>query len=36
MSRLLGQAKPTDENAFKVQLVERTLGAILTDARAEP
>jgi len=36
MSRLLGQAKPTDENAFKVQLAERTLGAILTDARAEP
>ena len=25
MRRLLGQAKPTDENAFKVQLAERTL-----------
>ncbi len=34
--RLFAEAKPTDENAFKVQLAERTLGAILSDARAEP
>ncbi len=33
---LFAGAKPTDENAFKVQLAERTLGAILADARAEP
>jgi xanthine dehydrogenase YagS FAD-binding subunit len=35
-SRLFAHAKPTDENAFKVQLAERTLGAVLADARAEP
>ena len=35
-SGLFVGARPTDENAFKVQLAERTLGAILADARAEP
>ena len=35
-SGLFAGARPTDENAFKVQLAERTLGAILADARAEP
>jgi xanthine dehydrogenase YagS FAD-binding subunit len=30
---LLAGATPTDENAFKVKLVERTLGAVLTEAR---
>jgi xanthine dehydrogenase YagS FAD-binding subunit len=35
-SRLFAQAKPTGESAFKVQLAERTLGAVLADARAEP
>ncbi|MGO9422872.1 FAD binding domain-containing protein [Roseiarcus sp.] len=34
--RLFAEAQPTDENAFKVQLAERTLGAILTEARANP
>jgi xanthine dehydrogenase YagS FAD-binding subunit len=32
-ARLLADAKPTRENAFKVSLVERTLGAVLTEAR---
>jgi xanthine dehydrogenase YagS FAD-binding subunit len=36
VSRLFAEAKPTDENAFKVQLAERTLGAILTEARVNP
>ncbi len=31
---LLADAKPTRENAFKLPLVERTLGAVLRDARA--
>jgi xanthine dehydrogenase YagS FAD-binding subunit len=31
---LLAGAKPTRENAFKLQLVERTLGAVLAEARA--
>lgn len=31
--RLLAQARPTRDNAFKVPLVERTLGAILTQTR---
>jgi len=31
--RLLAGAKPTEENAFKVTLVERTLGAVLAQAR---
>ena len=30
---LLAGAKPTADNAFKVRLVERTLGAVLTEAR---
>jgi xanthine dehydrogenase YagS FAD-binding subunit len=34
--KLLAEAKPTDDNAFKIQLAERTLGAVLADARAEP
>jgi xanthine dehydrogenase YagS FAD-binding subunit len=33
-ARLLAGAKPTQENAFKLRLVERTLGAVLTEARA--
>jgi xanthine dehydrogenase YagS FAD-binding subunit len=31
--RLLAGAKPTEANAFKVGLVQRTLGAVLTDAK---
>jgi xanthine dehydrogenase YagS FAD-binding subunit len=31
--KLLSGAKPTNENAFKVTLVERTLGAVLAQAR---
>ena len=30
---LLEGAKPTDENAFKLKLVERTLGAVLAQAK---
>jgi xanthine dehydrogenase YagS FAD-binding subunit len=33
-ARLLADAKPTRENAFKLPLVERTLGAVLAEARA--
>ncbi len=33
-ARLLPGAKPTKENAFKLTLVERTLGAVLAEARA--
>ena len=33
-ARLLADAKPTRENAFKLLLVERTLDAVLTEARA--
>jgi xanthine dehydrogenase YagS FAD-binding subunit len=33
VSRLLAGAKPTAGNAFKVTLAERTLGAVLTEAR---
>jgi xanthine dehydrogenase YagS FAD-binding subunit len=33
-AKLLATAKPTRENAFKLPLVERTLGAVLSDARA--
>jgi xanthine dehydrogenase YagS FAD-binding subunit len=36
MAELFAHAKPTQENAFKIQLAERTLGAVLADARAEP
>lgn len=32
-SRLLADAKPTDENTFKLKLVERTLGAVLAQAK---
>jgi xanthine dehydrogenase YagS FAD-binding subunit len=32
-ARLLAGARPTRENAFKLPLVERTLGAVLTDAK---
>ena len=31
---LLAGAKPTHENAFKLPLVERTLGAVLSEARS--
>lgn len=30
---LLAGARPTDDNAFKIQLVERTLAAVLSEAR---
>ena len=32
-NRLLAGAKPTEANAFKVTLVERTLAAVLTEAK---
>jgi xanthine dehydrogenase YagS FAD-binding subunit len=32
-ARLLAGAKPTEQNAFKLSLVERTLDAVLTEAR---
>jgi xanthine dehydrogenase YagS FAD-binding subunit len=32
--KLLAGAKPTNDNAFKLLLVERTLGAVLSEARA--
>jgi xanthine dehydrogenase YagS FAD-binding subunit len=32
-ARLLAGANPTNDNAFKLTLVERTLGAVLTDAK---
>jgi xanthine dehydrogenase YagS FAD-binding subunit len=32
-AQLLAGAKPTHENAFKLPLVERTLGAVLTEAK---
>ena len=32
-ARLLAGAKPTEENAFKLKLVERTLGAVLAEAK---
>ena len=32
-ARLLAGASPTNENAFKLALVERTLGAVLLEAR---
>lgn len=34
VAKLLGGAKPTHENAFKLPLVERTLGMVLAQARA--
>jgi xanthine dehydrogenase YagS FAD-binding subunit len=33
LAQLLGDAKPTRENAFKLTLAERTLGAVLIEAR---
>ena len=33
-AQLLAGARPTHDNEFKVQLIERTLGAVLSDARA--
>jgi len=33
-ARLLDGAHPTPDNAFKLTLVERTLGAVLAEARA--
>ena len=33
VSALLADAKPTEQNAFKVVLVERTLGALLAEAK---
>lgn len=33
-AQLLADAAPTDQNRFKVTLVERTLGAVLAEARA--
>jgi xanthine dehydrogenase YagS FAD-binding subunit len=30
---LLAGAKPTQQNAFKLALVERTLGAVLAEAK---
>jgi xanthine dehydrogenase YagS FAD-binding subunit len=33
-AKLLADAKPTEQNAFKLPLVERTLGAVLREARA--
>ena len=33
-AQLLANAKPTRENVFKLRLAERTLGAVLTEARA--
>ena len=33
-AQLFAGAKPTDDNAFKLPLVERTLGAVLSEARA--
>ena len=32
-AKLLADARPTKDNAFKLPLVERTLDAVLTDAR---
>ena len=32
-AKLLAGAKPTEENAFKLKLVERTLGAVLSEAK---
>jgi xanthine dehydrogenase YagS FAD-binding subunit len=32
-ARLLADAKPTQENAFKLRLAERTVTAVLAEAR---
>jgi xanthine dehydrogenase YagS FAD-binding subunit len=34
-ARLLADAKPTNDNAFKVPLVERTMAAVLNEARQQ-
>jgi xanthine dehydrogenase YagS FAD-binding subunit len=31
--QLLGGAKPTDQNAFKIPLVQRTLASVLAEAK---
>lgn len=36
MAAILGGARPTRDNAFKVTLAERTLASVLAEARAEP
>ncbi len=36
VSAILAGARPTHENAFKLKLAERVLGAVLTEARGEP
>ena len=33
-TQLLADTKPTPENVFKLKLAERTLGSVLTEARA--
>jgi xanthine dehydrogenase YagS FAD-binding subunit len=33
-ARLLAFARPTPDNVFKIPLVERTLGAVLAEARS--
>ncbi|WP_257166729.1 xanthine dehydrogenase family protein subunit M [Bradyrhizobium sp. SRS-191] len=33
MARLLADARPTNDNSFKIRLAERTLGAVLAEAR---
>jgi xanthine dehydrogenase YagS FAD-binding subunit len=33
-TQLLAGAKPTPDNAFKLRLVERTLAAVMADAKA--
>jgi len=33
VAQLLANAKPTRENAFKLLLAERTLGAVLSEAK---
>jgi xanthine dehydrogenase YagS FAD-binding subunit len=35
VARLLADAKPTNDNAFKVPLVERTMAAVLNEARQQ-
>ena len=32
--KVFAGAKPTEDNAYKLKLAERTLGAVLTEARA--
>jgi xanthine dehydrogenase YagS FAD-binding subunit len=32
-AELLAGARPTEQNAFKIPLVERTLGAVLAEAK---